>query len=294
MPLMMILSCVSTAPSCGRLAGTTQKVVADPSTVGCCDGNLYGITDFGNAALSVVLVMINNSTKTDYYVAFNRQIGINSGTQEAPNQVMVTRQAGEGTGYAELELVAKLGVGGTWSRTFGGKNMTVTVLSINLSNSPAFAQMCISKSANFCGPAPKNVPTNVPMTPAPTMPLMFTPSRAPTTVTPSMAPNTPVSTMPPKSTPLRTPTKMTPSMAPTTPVPIMPPTSSPSRTLTTKTPSRAPTTRSSTCIGLNQACTLGPNSCCPSQTCKLSGVCVSANRSGVSCFELSDGYTAFI
>jgi hypothetical protein len=47
----------------------------------------------------------------DFYVAYNRQIGINLGTQEAGNQVTITQAAGEGTDYADSELVAKLSAG---------------------------------------------------------------------------------------------------------------------------------------------------------------------------------------
>ena len=221
-----------------------KRAIVTPSTGGCFEGNLYGIADFGNAASSIVLVQINDSTASnpDFYVAFNRQIGSNSQTQEAWNQVTVTRQAGGGTSYAESELMAKLGVGGTWSVNVNGKIMTVTVLSINVSNSPGFAQARISEGGNSCGPAPTKVPTSSP-TSAPTAP-----THAPTSASPTV-------------TPTHSPTPA--------PVPTTPPSSTPSRTPTTKTPSRSPTTRSPTCIGFNRACNSGSNSCCSNRTCKL-------------------------
>ena len=127
-----------------------KSTVVNPSTGGCFEGNLFGIADFGNAASSTVLLKINDLSSTDYYVAFNRQIGINSGTGEAGNQVTVTRQGAEGTGYAESELVAKLGAGGIWSGAVSGKNMIVSVLSINLANAPAYARVRISENGGSC------------------------------------------------------------------------------------------------------------------------------------------------
>ena len=97
-----------------------------------------------------MLLKINDLSSTDYYVAFNRQTGINSGTMEAGNQVTVTRQGAEGTSHAESELVAKLGQGGTWSGAVAGKNMVVSVLSVNLANAPAFARVRISENGGSC------------------------------------------------------------------------------------------------------------------------------------------------
>jgi hypothetical protein len=58
-----------------------------------------------------MIVRIITST-TDVYIHFNRQIGINSGTQEGGNQVLVTTRP-TGTGYAPSTLQAKLSAGGT-------------------------------------------------------------------------------------------------------------------------------------------------------------------------------------
>ena len=46
--------------------------------------------------------LINDLCATDYYVAFNHQIGINSGTMEARNQVTITQQEAKGNGHAKL------------------------------------------------------------------------------------------------------------------------------------------------------------------------------------------------
>jgi hypothetical protein len=49
-----------------------------------------------------------------------------------------------------LELVAKLVAGRTWSGAVAGKNMIVSMLSINLANAPAYARVCISKNGVSC------------------------------------------------------------------------------------------------------------------------------------------------
>lgn len=175
----------------------SKSTVVNPSTGGCFEGNLFGIADFGNAASSTVLLKINDLSSTDYYVAFNRQTGINSGTQEAGNQVTVTRQGAEGTGYAESELVAKLGQGGTWSGAVAGKNMVVTVLSVDLASAPAFARVRISENGGSCTsvPTPSAKPTTRKPTSASTTrkPTSATTTRKPTanpTATPTQAPTT--------------------------------------------------------------------------------------------------------
>ena len=46
---------------------------------------------------------------------FNRRAGINSGTQEGGNQVIINRAGGEGNSFSESELLAKLSQGGTYT-----------------------------------------------------------------------------------------------------------------------------------------------------------------------------------
>ena len=162
----------------------SKSTVVNPSTGGCFEGNLFGIADFGNAASSTVLLKINDLSSTDYYVAFNRQTGINSGTMEAGNQVTVTRQGAEGTSHAESELVAKLGQGGTWSGAVAGKNMVVSVLSVNLANAPAFARVRISENGGSCGPTSGS---SKPTTRRPTSkPTTRRPTSKPTTAPPTL------------------------------------------------------------------------------------------------------------
>ena len=97
----------------------------------CFEENVYGVADYGNPDSSIVLVKIIDSSSTDIYVTYNRQIGINVGTQEAIDQVTVTRADGDGVGPASSELLAKLNTGGSWSVPVDGKTTTISVLGID-------------------------------------------------------------------------------------------------------------------------------------------------------------------
>jgi len=65
------------------------------------------------------------------YVSFNRKVGINSGTIEGGNQVLVHEK--EGVGYGESTLMRKLSSGGSYSTTnclSSGQDLTITAVSI--------------------------------------------------------------------------------------------------------------------------------------------------------------------
>lgn len=80
----------------------------------CFNGELHGIADYPIA--NTVLLKVKNRSATDYYVNFNAKRGINSGTQEAGDQVTVTtRNRGFRDSYSESELVAELGSGESYS-----------------------------------------------------------------------------------------------------------------------------------------------------------------------------------
>ena len=151
--------CFNAAKSWQTQWYASKSIVVDPSAGGCFVGNLYGIADYGNAASSTVLVKIDDASAMDYFVAFNRKIGINSGTVEAGDQVTVVQAGGEGTSYAESSLLAKLSAGGSWSGVVDGKTMVVNVLSINTSASPAYAKIRISENGIVCGSEPTTTTT---------------------------------------------------------------------------------------------------------------------------------------
>jgi len=239
---------------------------ASSSAQNCFEGKLYGIADFSNAASTVVLAKIDDASATDYFVTFNRQTGINSGTQEAGNLVTVTTTGNEGTSYAESSLLAKLGAGGSWSGTIDGKTMVVSVLSITTSSSPGYATVRISENGNSCTVADPvtNAPTRLPTTPPSFPPTSGSPSSTPTTASPTtklptLSPTLSESptmsqyptefptvspskhpTITPTMSPTRQPTNL-PTSKPTTATPTRPPTRPPTAKPTKRVPTRKPT-----------------------------------------------------
>jgi len=86
---------------------------------------------------------------------FNRKTGNNSGTQEGGNQVLVTSAGAEGSGYAASTLLAKLSAGGSHTVNVDGTNVKIVVNSINLSVTPAVADVTIGDGT----PQPTQKPT---------------------------------------------------------------------------------------------------------------------------------------
>lgn len=100
-------------------------------------GSLHGISDYESSDALTVIAKIPGSTE-DWYVSFNRNTGINSGTQEAANRVLVHKRA-SGNGYAVSTLMAKLSADGTYN----GAPLPITVNAITILNSNSFAQVTI-------------------------------------------------------------------------------------------------------------------------------------------------------
>jgi hypothetical protein len=201
-------------------------------------GVLGGITDYSNSN-DIVLVKLNTRTSTDYYVNFNRRSGINVGTLEGGNQVTVVKARGEGRGYSESELVAKLSAGNTYTiRNFDGKRTTATV-QVHSIGATADVSICIGP----CPPIPSSSPS---LGPSQSPTKSSTPSSSPS-LTPSLSP-APSHSLAPSQSPTKSATpSSSPSMAPSqspskssTPSwsPSLEPSQTPSESLT---PSSSPT-----------------------------------------------------
>ena len=120
-------------------------------------GQLVGIADYGNNLSENVLIKLEAGNILDYFINFNRQTGINSGTREAGNQVLITSRGGT-NGYSESTLLAKLSTGGSYIiENFAGSGLPVIiqVTAINTGVSPAHADITISSAT----PAPTPAPT---------------------------------------------------------------------------------------------------------------------------------------
>ena len=105
-----------------------QVVVGDG---GSYTGPLGSIVNYQPGSTPVIIKVNDPGSTTDYYINFNWKSGFNSGTVEAGNLVTVVKQASEGTGYAESDLVAKLNVGGSYGNALTVGPFSVTVQSIS-------------------------------------------------------------------------------------------------------------------------------------------------------------------
>jgi len=101
----------------------------------CFIGRLYGVAEYeaGNSDKTVI-IKINDyrEGKDSYFVAFNRALRMNYGTQEGRNSVIITKARGEGENASPSELIAKLNPLGKFAfRNFAGtgKKLVVEVVS---------------------------------------------------------------------------------------------------------------------------------------------------------------------
>ena len=127
---------------------TDRSITVNPLKA-AWSGRLVGIPDYSTTANGgeVVLVKINTSSDTDYYMMFNRRAGITAETSEAGDQVVIETQGSEGSTYAKSFLVAKLSAGGQYKVSNfdgSGRTVTITVTTINLAASVAYADVSIS------------------------------------------------------------------------------------------------------------------------------------------------------
>ncbi|KAL3760237.1 hypothetical protein ACHAWU_001747 [Discostella pseudostelligera] len=206
------------------------------------------------------VIKIDDSSSTDVYIAFNRQIGINADTVEAGNEVTVDRAGGEGSSYSETELLAKLVAGERWSGVIDGKTMIVNVLTINTFASPAYASIRISENGNSCRMA--NPTTTAPSSEPTPAPSTFRPSSAsPTSASPTSA--SPTSASPTSESPTSaSPASVSPTIPPTY-FPTLIPTSS-TDPLTSVSPSTSTQPSLTPSASASPTSTVNPSSAYPS------------------------------
>ena len=149
-------------------------------------GSLVGFAE-KSSAIASDRMMIRIRSASDYYIHFNRQIGMNNGTKEGFNKVLVTSRA-PGLGPAKSTLLAKLAAKGAYALPISDENnalLTVFVNSLNLADVSARASISIMFQGPVLPPAlvlrrgPTALPTRTP-TSAPTTSPTRTPTSAPT------------------------------------------------------------------------------------------------------------------
>jgi len=124
--------------------------VVDPRTQPNWTGNLVGLAEYTAQPSELVVIKIetnpggpSSSTSLDYYVNYNRKVGINYGTVEGGDQVMITTQ---GDGYSPSTLMAKLSAGASYTVAgFGGTSGTLVVKVNSISTTaPRLASISIT------------------------------------------------------------------------------------------------------------------------------------------------------
>jgi hypothetical protein len=109
------------------------------------NGNLVGFAEKSSASSSDKMIVRIATSTIDIYIHFNRMIGMNSGTKEGGDHVLVTTRS-PGTEYAESTLEAALG--SNWAVTVSnvngsGSSLTISVQSITTTTVPGYANIWI-------------------------------------------------------------------------------------------------------------------------------------------------------
>ena len=110
-------------------------------------GKLIGLSDYGNlteTSPEKVMVQILGYDE-DYYVSFNHQGGINYGTREGKNQVLVHSRK-TGSGYSNSKLETKLDGGENYTIGSGGSETIIEVGAIDLAANISAAEVKIVRS----------------------------------------------------------------------------------------------------------------------------------------------------
>merc|ERR1719221_2027179 len=125
---------------------TDAYAIAEPMVTEW-SGRLIGIASYAEAGTGMYVVLkVETGTDTDYYVSFNYKSGINAGTLEGANKVMIHTTGGDGSGYSESRIEAKLGGGESFAiPNFGGMSeiVTITFDSKDMDTSPPSAQVTV-------------------------------------------------------------------------------------------------------------------------------------------------------
>jgi hypothetical protein len=173
------------------------------ATDNCLITDITGQADYVAVdTTQIILVKMNRpASSTDLYLMYNKKTGVNSGTVEGGNTVMIVEAGGEGTSYSESNLKAKLGAGAsqTFTNYLGdGRDLVITVQSITNGKASVkieFGGLCTTNPPTPA-PTPAPVPPTLPPTPIPTTPPTPAPTPAPV---PPTSPPTSNPTNPPVS-----------------------------------------------------------------------------------------------
>ena len=124
--------------------------------------NLIGASNYLSASGNDVVIIKLDASVTDYYIAFNRQSGANSETQEGGDQVMITHKDNDDD-YDPSILVAKLNALETYTiDDFDGKGDVQVKVDVINTSGDGFAQITITNATSTESSPPTPLPTSPP------------------------------------------------------------------------------------------------------------------------------------
>lgn len=91
---------------------SSQTLELDPLTDGPFAGTLVGVSDFEDVTSTRYVVLKIESGDRDLYVGYNRRKGINRGTQQGIDKILVVEQ---GEGYSQSYKLRQLSLGETFT-----------------------------------------------------------------------------------------------------------------------------------------------------------------------------------
>jgi len=144
---------------------TTPDLTSDAATI-----KLAPINDYEETTSDHTVILKLEAGSTDYFLLYNKNEGVNSGTVEYANLVTVATQSGSGTS----SLVGTIGNGGTYKvRRFASvgkgkaKDLVIEVCDV-VSGTPDYAQLSLyieGVSSSTCPGAPAPAPATTPGSP---------------------------------------------------------------------------------------------------------------------------------
>lgn len=97
----------------------TARTLLDPrSGSGPWAYDLVGVADYSNNPFSLpIVIKLETGSTTDYFIGFNRAVGVNSQNVQADDQVTITESGANGEGYSQSFLLATMIQGASYTFT---------------------------------------------------------------------------------------------------------------------------------------------------------------------------------
>jgi len=181
-----------------------RKIMLNPKTELASNANwgtmvtLVGIADYQNVANIPVVLKLETGTDNDYFIAFNRAVGVNADNVEADDEVTVVLAGKNGESVSSSDQKATLQVGEQYViNKFGGGGRDCPIKLVSIDKSTSVWKANIQVGSEII-PTPK--PTTSPTTKSPTKrPVTASPTTKAPTSKPSTKFPTPKPTKPPKT-----------------------------------------------------------------------------------------------